>query len=99
MDYIKIQADALKGIVNETSYVRYFEQERDILFFPDGFRGYRIPKSLFFLDTGKMKEVRSGEQFFTELPCHVVHDTGILKPMKVYCGGICVAVIMPVCQK
>ena len=88
MDYIKIQSDALKCLSYKNNDVRYFEEERNILFFPDQYRGYRIPKSLFFLDTGKIKEFRGGEPIFNNtFPGHIAYDTEILKPSKNLLGN------------
>ena len=59
-DYMKLQIEALKLLNKEKTKnrVRVYVDDTDVLFTPDGQRSYRIPASLFFLDTSKIQEFR-----------------------------------------
>ena len=57
-DYIKLQMEVLKLLNKDKTKdrVRVCVDDMDVLFTPDGQRSYRVPASLFFLDTSKIRE-------------------------------------------
>lgn len=57
-DCIKLQIEVLKLLNKDKTKerVRVCVDDMDVLFTPDGLRSYRVPASLFFLDTSKIRE-------------------------------------------